>query len=149
HRIGCAGYLSRPPRPAGRGWRWGMAGREVNEPASSAYQRALRRLARRDHSEHELRRALLQRGHPPGEVEGALQRLRAERYLDDAGFAARFARSRMAARGQGRLRVRQGLHERGVAPALAEGGIKEALTEVSEKAVLDALARRHWRQRAG
>ncbi len=126
-----------------------MAGREVNEPASSAYQGALRRLARRDHSEHELRRALLRRGHPAGEVEGALRRLRAERYLDDAGFAARFARSRMAVRGQGRLRIRQGLRERGVAPSVAEGGIKEALSEVSERGVLDAMARRYWRQRVG
>ena len=68
-------------------------------PPPTAYQRAIRRLARRDHSVAELRRALLERGHEPAEVEAALERLRRERYLDDAGFAERFARSRMAHQG--------------------------------------------------
>jgi regulatory protein len=124
-----------------------MARKEVQENAPTAYQRALRRLARRDHSENELRQALLRLGHPEEEVEGAVRRLRAERYLDDAAFAARFARSRMADRGLGRHRVRLGLRERGVAPAIAEQGLQEALTEVSEAGALDALARRYWRQR--
>ena len=42
----------------------------------SAYQRALGRLARRDHSVAELRRALAARGHEADEVEAALERLR-------------------------------------------------------------------------
>jgi len=83
--------------------------RRAAAPPPSAYQRALRRLARRDHSVAELRRALLERGHDAVEVEAALERLRGERYLDDAGFAERFARSRLAPKGPGRLRVRQGL----------------------------------------
>ncbi len=124
-----------------------MARKEIPENAPTAYQRALRRLARRDHSENELRRALLRLGYPETEVEGAVRRLRAERYLDDAGFAARFARRRMADGGQGRHRVRHGLRERGVAPPIAERGIQEALTEVSEAGALDAVARRYWRQR--
>jgi regulatory protein len=124
-----------------------MARRGVRGAAPTAYQRALRRLARRDHSEHELRRALLRLGYPEADVEGALERLRNERYLDDSGFAARFARSRMAGRGQGTNRVRQGLRARGVARAVAEGGIEEARQEVSEASVLEAMARRYWRQR--
>src|SRR5258708_26090443 len=124
-----------------------MARKEVQESAPTAYQRALRRLAQRDHSENELRRALLRLGYPETEVEGAVRRLRAERYLDDAAFAARFARSRMADRGQGRHRVRHGLRERGVAPPVSERGLQEALSEVSEPGTLDAVARRYWRQR--
>jgi regulatory protein len=124
-----------------------MARRGVREATPTAYQRALSRLARRDHSEHELRRALIRLGYPEKNVEGALRRLRDERYLDDSGFAARFARSRMAGQGQGTNRVRQGLRERGVARAVAEGGIKDALQEVSEAGVLEATARRYWRQR--
>ena len=49
-------------------------------PSPSAYQRALRRLARRDHSEAELRRALATRGHTEEEIEEALSRLRAQRW---------------------------------------------------------------------
>ena len=118
-------------------------------PPPTAYQRALRRLARRDHSVVELRRALLDRGHEEGEVEAALERLRRERYLDDAGFAERFARSRMAHQGHGRLRIRQDLRQRGVDRGTTESGIAGALLEVDETALVDGLARRYWRQHAG
>lgn len=114
----------------------------------SAYQRALGRLARRDHSVAELRRALAARGHQPVEVEAALERLRSERYLNDADFAFRFARSRMAHQGHGRTLVRQGLRRRGVGRPETEAGLEAALREVDETAVLDALARRYWRQHA-
>jgi len=114
----------------------------------SAYQRALRRLSRRDHSVAELRRALAARGHEAEEIEAAIERLRRERYLDDAGFAERFARSRLAHQGHGRALIRQGLRRRGVGRSETEAGLAGALREVDEKSVLDSLARRYWRQHA-
>lgn len=123
-----------------------MATKPAKEPGTSAYARALSRLARRDHSVEEIRRALRRAGHGESETERAIARLAAERYLDDAGFAARFARSRIARHGLGRNRVRQGLRVRGVARATAEEGLKEALGEVSEAETLEAVARRYWRQ---
>jgi regulatory protein len=111
-----------------------------------ARQRALRRLARRDHSEAELRRALLRTGFPDSVVDETLARLRAEKYLDDQGFAARFARSRVEHHGLGRNRVRQALRARGVSRAIIEKGVAEALRDVSETEVLEDLARRYWRQ---
>jgi len=123
-----------------------MARRGLAE-APTVYQRALARLARRDHSESELRRALLERGYEAEEVEGALRRLRSERYLDDHGFAERYARSRLAGRGLGRLRVRQGLRRAGVDRGTAEAGLRAALREVPEASALEAVARRYWRQR--
>jgi regulatory protein len=125
-----------------------MPRRAAALPPPTAYQRALRRLARRDHSAAELRRALLERGHEAGEAEAAIERLRRERYLDDAGYAERFARSRMAHQGHGRLRVRQDLRLRGVERRTVEAGIAGALREVDEEALLDGLARRYWRQHA-
>ena len=110
----------------------------------SAYLRALRRLARRDHSEEEIRRALEGEGHEDGEVEETVARLRRERALDDAAFAARFARSRMAHSGLGRNRIRRDLRARGVAVRLVERGLLEASREVSEPALLDRVARRYW-----
>jgi regulatory protein len=112
----------------------------------SALQRALRRLARRDHSEVELRRALRGRGHPPEEIEEAFARLRERRWLDDGAYAERFARSRLAHHGLGRGRIRQGLRERGVSRENAEAGLRAALREVPEDEVLDRVARRYWRQ---
>jgi regulatory protein len=117
-------------------------------PPQSAYQRALGRLARRDHTAAELRRALAARGHEPDEIEAALERLRRERYLDDRTYAERFARSRLAHHGHGRALVRQGLRQRGVSRADAEAGLVGALGEVNERTVVDTLARRYWRTHA-
>jgi len=112
----------------------------------NARQRALRRLARRDHSEAELRRALARDGFSAETVDETLERLRTERYLDDRGFAERFARSRMAHQGLGRNRVRQALRQRGVSRAIIEAGVAAGLQEVSEAEAIEALARRYWRQ---
>ena len=116
------------------------------ERRDSAYAAALRRLARRDHSEAEIRKAL-GKTYPEADVLEAVRRLRQERYLDDAGCAARFARSRLAHQGQGRYRIRQALRTKGVTGAPAEKGLATALSEVSEVAALEAVARRYWRNR--
>jgi regulatory protein len=78
-------------------------------------------------------------------VEATLSRLRRERLLDDAGFSARFARSRLEHQGLGRHRLRQALRRRGVARDVAQAGVQEALEQVSEADVVDRLARRYWR----
>jgi len=124
-----------------------MPGRQAGVPPT-AYRRAILRLARRDHSAAELRRALLERGHPAGEVEEAIARLVRERYLDDSGLAARFATSRLAHHGLGRSRIRQGLRQRGVGRREIEAGVRSALAEVDEKSVVDSLARRYWKAHA-
>ena len=114
----------------------------------TAYQDALGRLNRRDHSEQELRRELLRRGHAKTEVESALLRLRERRYLDDPRLAARFAHSQLAHRGLGRQRIRAGLRQRGLKPTAIEDGLREALCEVSEAEALERQARKYWRARA-
>ena len=115
-------------------------------PPPTAYRRAVLRLARRDQTAAELRRALGEKGHDAEEIEAAIERLRREKVLDDRGYAERFARSRMAHQGIGRARIRQGLRQRGVARAEAEDGLAAALGEVDEHAVVDSLARRYWKQ---
>jgi regulatory protein len=117
-------------------------------PAPTAYRRAILKLARRDHTAAELRRALVERGHDEAEVEQAIERLTREKFLDDRRYAERFARSRLAHNGLGRLRIRQALRQRGVGRGETEAGLRGALAEVDESAVLDALARRYWRQHA-
>ena len=112
---------------------------------AKARARALSRLARRDHSEQEIRRALRRDGFPAATIDEVVERLRAERYLDDAGYAARFARSRLAHQGLGRRRVQAALAQRGVARPTIEAGLQAALAEVSEQDALDAVARRYWR----
>jgi regulatory protein len=116
-------------------------------PAITAYGRALARLARRDHAEAEMRRALRRAGHREAEVEEAVVRLKSQRAIDDERFASAFARSRLTHRGLGRNRIRAELQRQGVKRTVIERGLREALHEVSEASVLDALARRYWRQR--
>ncbi len=122
-----------------------MGRKAVPQPEKTAYARALRRLARRDHSQAELKRALLEGGHAEEEVEAVVDRLRAQRFLDDAGFAERFARSRLQSHGLGRNRIRLGLHRRGVERPVAEAGLRKALDDAPERESIDTLARRYWR----
>lgn len=121
--------------------------RKKTSAPPTPYGRALARLARRDHSEQEIRRALRRDGFADQEIEETVGRLRRDRYLDDAGFAARLARSRLAHAGVGRNRVRLELRKKGVRRAVAEAGLKEALSEVPEADTVDALARRFWKSR--
>jgi len=116
-------------------------------PAPTAYGRALAKLARRDHAEGELRRALRRAGHAEDEVGTAVERLKSQRALDDGRFAEAFSRSRLGHRGLGSNRVRAELRQRGVGRTVAEAGLREALRDVSEAEALDALARRYWKQR--
>ena len=108
---------------------------------------ALGKLARRDRSKEEIRRALLRDGYEPAVVEAVLIRLAQDRYLDDAGYAARVARTRLRIDGLGRNRIRQDLRARGVPRDAAEGGLAEALGEVPELEGLDRVAHRYWRNR--
>jgi regulatory protein len=105
----------------------------------------LRRLGRRDHSEHELREALRNEGQTDEDVDDALARVKSARYLDDRTYAERYTRSRLQGQKQGRLKIRQGLRTRGVAGELVERALQDAATEGLEKDALDAAARSYWR----
>ena len=95
------------------------AGATSTEPSDNeTYGAAVRLLARREHSQVELRRKLRTRGHPPDAVERALTRLGEYRYQSDARFAESFVRSRVD-RGQGRLKIVAALRERGIDDAIA------------------------------
>ena len=105
----------------------------------------MRKLGRRDRSKEEIRRALLRDGYAEGAVAEVIARLTADRYLDDAGYAARVARTRLRFDGLGRNRIRQDLRLRGVDKKTAEAGIAEAVAEVPEADALEKVAQRYWR----
>ena len=124
-----------------------MPRKPAASPAPSAYGRALGRLARRDHAEAEMRRALKRAGHPEDEVEVAVARLKQQRALDDERFAEAFARSRLLHRGVGQNRISSELRQKGVGRAVANKGLQQALDDVSESEALESQARRYWRAR--
>jgi len=114
-------------------------------PTRSAFASALRRLARRDHSEAEIREVLTGLGHDREEIDETIARLKASRYLDDKSYAERYTRSRVAGQLQGRVRVRHDLRQRGVSGELVERALTGVAADGTERDALDAAARKYWR----
>ena len=83
---------------------------------------ALDGLARRDHASEDLRRKLLDKGYNPAVVGDVIDRLRAEKLLDDRRYVENFVGFR-AARGQGPLRVRADLRKLGLPDDMVEDGV--------------------------
>ena len=81
---------------------------------------ALRLLGRREYSIVEMRRKLVARGFGAPQVDGVLGGLTDERLLSDERFAESFTRMRIE-RGQGPIRIRAELRERGVPDAVIDG----------------------------
>ena len=94
------------------------------EGYQESYAAALRLLARREHSQLELRHKLLARNFTETAVESVVERLVDSGLLSDQRFAEVYARSRFE-RGYGPLRIRAELDERGVGAGLAERTLAE------------------------
>jgi regulatory protein len=95
----------------------------ADEPACK--RTALDLLARREHSRLELERKLAARDFPDTVIAAALDALEQSGVLVTARFAESFIRSRVA-KGQGPLRIRAELAQRGVAEAAAEELLRSA-----------------------
>jgi len=114
-------------------------------PPPDPLEAALRLLALRARSAAEVRRALLRRGVPPTAVEEALATLTRRGYLNDAAFAAAYARERGVARRRGPRRVAADLGSRGVPREAAEAAVREAFGPGEERRLAEAAADRKWR----
>jgi regulatory protein len=108
----------------------------------SAYDQAVKLLARRTHFRRELAGKLAARGYPADEIDEALDRLAARRYLDDAEAARQFVGGRLARGAYGRARLQAELAARGVERSTADGVLDELLPADDLEAAR-AEARRH------
>jgi len=107
------------------------------------YQYALRALMRRAHSVFEMRQALERRAEEKAAARRVLQRLKQAGFLDDARYAAQFARYRAESRRQGRYRIARELRARGVAQHHIEAALAAVFAELDEAALVrQRLARR-------
>jgi len=113
----------------------------------AARRSALLRLARRDQSTSELRRALERQGHAPDVIEHTLARLAQAHLLDDQAFAERFAR-RALERGLGSKRIGLALGVRGIPRDLVRVGLERAQADAPEETTVDRLAQAYWRRHA-
>ncbi len=115
------------------------------------YAAALRFLQYRWNSVVELRRKLRRKGFGDEDVSSTLDRLRAEKWLDDERFAAALVRTRSRAR-IGRLRIRNELGAAGVDDETIAQAIAGNVDEEAERAALEVLCRKKIRsleQRGG
>jgi regulatory protein len=122
--------------------------RAGTKPRDSAYDAAARYLASRPRSVLEVRRHLIKRRYDEREVTGALDRLRAAGYLDDAAFARYWLDQRARFKPKGVLGLRSELRAKGVSPSVIGAVLTEAAEDRSEadtatEALSSRLAR--WR----
>jgi regulatory protein len=87
-----------------------------------ARKAALDALARRDYAAADLRRKLVDKGYDSTLIDELVERLRAEKLVDDRRFVENFVGQR-AARGQGPVRVRAALREIGLYGDLVEAAL--------------------------
>jgi len=95
----------------------------------SAYDQAVKLLARRTHFRLEIVRKLVQRHYSESEIDEAVGRLEERRYLDDAQASRSFVEGRLARGGYGRRRLVAELSERGVDDATVREVLDELLPE--------------------
>jgi regulatory protein len=117
----------------------------MSSDSDRAYVAGLTLLARRELSEAQLRTRLLRRGFSADDVGTAVERLRAERAVDDVRVAAAIARTQTALRGRGRLRVRREIEAAGISSAVAERAVEEVFEDVDPEALLRAALDRRLR----
>lgn len=100
-------------------------------------------LGRRELSEKQVRDRLLRKGHEAGDVDAAVERLRAGRAIDDARVAEAIAHTATAVHRRGRLRVKRQIEEAGIAPATARQAVDNVFEAISDEELLEsALAKR-------
>jgi regulatory protein len=117
----------------------------VEPEDKSAHRQALSLLSRKPLTEHELRRSLTDRGHGSAAVDGAVERLLEEGYLDDRKLALHYILARTERLGHGRGRLLRDLEERGMERGVAEAAWMEAAADHGLEQ--DALLRREATRR--
>lgn len=111
----------------------------------------LRYLSVRPRSRREVERRLRRDRIDRAAVQHVLERLEALGYLDDAKFAASFARDRIRLRPCGIRRMQSDLFARGVSGEASDRGIREAMAEeaATEETLLEQAATSRARRLAG
>jgi regulatory protein len=107
------------------------------------YGAAIRALMRRALSIHQMRDYLGRRADDQDLISRVIARLREQAYLDDARYAADFARQHAQLRRQGRFRIARELRARGVSDHHIEPALDAAFTGSDESALLRTRLKRH------
>jgi SOS response regulatory protein OraA/RecX len=107
------------------------------------YDVALRALARRPHSVHEMKKLLERRANRELLAQVVIARLKENGLLDDSRYAKQFARQRVEIRRQGEFRIARDLRARGIPDCHIEAAIGESTNDEVER---DAVRQRIQRK---
>ena len=100
------------------------------------YDVALRALARRAHSVHEMKQKLARRTDNELLVRVVLARLKENGQLDDERYAQQFTRSRTQSRKQGQFRIQRELRARGVSDGVISSALQESAAQTDPAATV-------------
>ncbi len=125
------------------------AGRTTGDRTALATEAALRLLAARARSRHEIEDRLKRKGFGKRVRDRAISALCEWGYLDDAAFARAWVRSRMVGTLCGRRRIRVELYRKGVAAETVECALKGYHGEVQEEELAEKVARKRLRALSG
>jgi len=119
-----------------------------DEEQQKAWSDALKHVGRRPRSEKEVRQFLKRKQYAEPLADRIILRLKEQRYLDDADFAALWTEQRIYSQKKGSRWVKQELQQKGVAPAT----IQEALDQVppdEEERICFELGLKKWKLTSG
>ena len=114
---------------------------------ADAYTDALRLLAGRELSVSRCRARLLDRDHPPADVDLAIERLLEDGSLNDARVARAYARTAANVKGRGRLRVARELQALGIARDVATAALADVFGDLDERALVSRAVKKKLRGR--
>jgi regulatory protein len=131
-----------------------MAFRNSRKPrrklgAEELYPAALGALARRAYSVHEMRKWLEERAEREEDAAAVMAKLKQLRYIDDARYAADFARIHAGSRAQGRFRIARELRARGIPDRHIEPALDAACSTEDEAAKVRSKIARKVQQLKG
>ena len=120
----------------------------AQNPQTSAYVAALQMLSRRELSEKQVRERLTRGGYELPEVAEALERLKAERAVDDERVAHAIARSQTSIRRRGPLRVKREIEQAGIRGETARAAVEATFDELSAAELLVSVLDRKLKGRS-
>lgn len=124
------------------------SGDEKSADPQAAYEAALRLLAYRDRTVHEMRTRLRDKGFASPAIDAAVDRLKNLSYLDDLTYATRFIADALAARPAGPRYITDRLRLKGVHPDVVREALEQNYpAELSEQQAYRAAAKRLKRLR--
>lgn len=111
-----------------------------SEEYQSVKESGLRYLGRRDHSSSELQQKLLKKGYPQKHVENVVQELAQKGYINDAGFAQKFATEKAELNRWGPKKIAAALYKKGLPKKIVDQVVKNVRESLPQQQICVDLA---------